>query len=182
MENQVDNIEIAFNPYRTMFRKEIVREDVLKLCEKPVRKISKFDIKKAEQQIEEIEINIEEVKNHLDHLIEFAINYFRQLKKKYGKEKDRKTEIKNFDNIVASTVAVANQKLYVNKKEGFVGMGLKKDEGVEFAGDCSDIDEIIVFGENGKFIVSKVNDKHFLGKTFSMWKFSREMMTVPFTI
>jgi len=163
-ENQVDNIEIAFNPYRTMFRKEIVREDVLKLCEKPVRKISKFDIKKAEQQIEEIEINIEEVKNHLDHLIEFAINYFRQLKKKYGKEKDRKTEIKNFDNIVASTVAVANQKLYVNKKEGFVGMSLKKDEGVEFAGDCSDIDEIIVFGENGKFIVSKVNDKHFFGK------------------
>jgi topoisomerase IV subunit A len=163
-EQQVDNIERAFNPYRSLFRKEILREDVLKLCEKPVRKISKFDIKKAEQQIEDIEINIDEVKNHLGHLIEFAINYFRQLKKKYGKDKERKTEIKNFDNIVATTVAVANQKLYVNKKEGFVGMGLKKDEGVEFVCDCSDIDEIIVFGENGKFIVSKVNDKHFFGK------------------
>lgn len=163
-ETQVANIEKAFNPYRKLFRKEITKEDVLKLCEKPVRKISKFDIKKAEEQIADIEINIEEVKNHLEHLIGYAINYFRQLRKKYGKDRDRKTEIKNFDVIVASTVAVANQKLYVDRKEGFVGTGLKKDENVEYVGDCSDIDEIIVFNEDGKFTVRKVSEKHFFGR------------------
>ncbi|MEG1555492.1 MAG: DNA gyrase/topoisomerase IV subunit A [Bacteroidales bacterium] len=161
---QINNIETAFNPYRHLFKQEIIREDVLKLCEKPVRKISKFDIKEAEAKIAEIETNIEEIKNHLEHLIEYAIHYFHQLKKKYGKEKERKTEIKNFDNIVATAVAVANQKLYVDKKEGFVGTALKKDEGVEYVCDCSDIDEIIVFRENGKFTVSKVSEKHFFGK------------------
>lgn len=163
-EKQVSNIEKAFDPYRKLFRREITREDVLKLCEKPVRKISKFDIKKAEEQIADIEINMEEVKNHLEHLIEYTINYYRQLKKKYGKDKERKTEIKNFDTIVAATVAVANQKLYVDRKEGFVGTGLKKDENTEYVGECSDIDEIIVFNESGKFTVSKVSEKHFFGK------------------
>ena len=163
-ENQVSNIEKAFDPYRKLFRKEIIREDILKLCEKPVRKISKFDIKKAEEQINDIETNIEEVKNHLAHLIEYSINYFRQLKKKYGKDRDRKTEIKNFDTINVTTVAIANQKLYVDRAEGFVGMSLKKDENVEYVCDCSDIDEVIVFNETGKFTVSKVTDKHFFGK------------------
>ena len=163
-ENQVNNIEKAFDPYRKLFRREIVREDILKLCEKPVRKISKFDIKKAEEQINDIETNIDEVKNHLEHLIEYSINYFRQLKKKYGKDRDRKTEIKNFDTINVTTVAIANQKLYVDRVEGFVGMSLKKDENVEHVCDCSDIDEVIVFNETGKFTVSKVTDKHFFGK------------------
>lgn len=163
-EQQVLNIETAFDPYRSLFRKEITREDILKLCEKPVRKISKFDIKKAEDQIADIEINMDEVKNHLEHLIGYAINYFKQLKKKYGKDYERKTEIRNFDTIVAATVAVTNQKLYVNKKEGFVGTGIRKEEGAEYVCDCSDIDEIIVFNQNGKFIVRKVSDKHFFGK------------------
>lgn len=164
-EIQLKNIEDAFDPYRNLFRKEITREDILKLCEKPVRKISKFDIKKAEEQIADIELNIDEVKNHLEHLIDYTINYYQQLKKKYGKDKERKTEIKSFDTIVAATVAVANQKLYVDKKEGFVGTGLKKnDENVEHVCDCSDIDEIIVINANGKFTVSKVPEKHFFGK------------------
>ncbi|MBQ7490350.1 MAG: DNA gyrase/topoisomerase IV subunit A [Bacteroidales bacterium] len=162
-EVQLENIERAFDPYRPLLKKEITREDVLKLCEKPVRKISKFDIKKAEDQIFSIEVDIDEVKNHLEHLTEFTINYFRNLKKKYGKDKERKTEIKSFDNIVAAAVAVANRKLYVNRKEGFVGLALKKEEGVEYICDCSDIDEIIVFRENGKFMVSKVSDKQFFG-------------------
>ncbi|MCQ2284008.1 MAG: DNA gyrase/topoisomerase IV subunit A [Bacteroidales bacterium] len=163
-EVQIDNIERAFDPYRPLFRQEITRDDVLNLCEKPVRKISKFDIKKAEQDIKDIELNMDEVQNHLDHLIDYAVNYFRQLKKKYGAGRERRTEIKNFDTIVAATVAVANQKLYLDKKEGFVGTALKKDEGVEYVCDCSDLDEIIVFREDGKFSISRVSDKHFFGK------------------
>ena len=163
-DDQISAIEKAFNPYRKLFVKEITREDVLHLCEKPVRKISKFDIKEAADKIADIEANIDEVKNHLDHLIDYAINYFKQLKKKYGKGRERKTEIRSFDNIVAATVAVANQKLYVDRVEGFVGTGLKRDENVEYVCDCSDIDEVIVFKENGTFTVSKVSDKQFFGK------------------
>ncbi len=163
-ETQVDNIERAFDPYRSLFRREITREDVLSLCEKPVRKISKFDIKKAEEEISNIELNMDEVQNHLEHLVDYAIGYFRQLKKKYDADHPRLTELKNFDTIVASTVAVANQKLYVDKAEGFIGTSLKKDENVEFACDCSDLDEIIVFHEDGKFIITKVADKKFVGK------------------
>ena len=163
-DDQISAIEKAFNPYRKLFVKEITREDVLHLCEKPVRKISKFDIKEATDKIADIEANIDEVKNHLDHLIDYAINYFKQLKKKYGKGRERKTEIRSFDNIVAATVAVANQKLYVDRVEGFVGTGLKRDENVEYVCDCSDIDEVIVFKENGTFTVSKVSDKQFFGK------------------
>lgn len=161
---QVDNIERAFDPYRDLFRREITREDVLALCEKPVRKISKFDIKKAEEDIADIEANIDEVQNHLNHIVDYTINYFRQLKKKYGAAYPRQTEIKNFDTIVASTVAVANQKLYVDKVEGFIGTSLKKDEGVEYVCDCSDLDELIIFHEDGKFIITKVADKKFVGK------------------
>ena len=163
-DDQISAIEKAFNPYRKLFVKEITREDVLHLCEKPVRKISKFDIKEATDKIAEIEASIDEVKNHLEHLIDYAINYFKQLKKKYGKGRERKTEIRNFDNIVAATVAVANQKLYVDRVEGFVGTALKRDENVEYVCDCSDIDEVIVFKENGTFTVSKVSDKQFFGK------------------
>ena len=161
---QIDNIERAFDPYRSLFHQEITRDDVLALCEKPVRKISKFDIKKAEQDIADIELNIEEVQNHLDHIVDYTINFFRQLKKKYGAAYPRLTELKSFDNIVAATVAVANQKLYVNKKEGFIGTSLKKDEEVEYCCDCSDLDELVVFHEDGKFIITKVAEKKFVGK------------------
>jgi topoisomerase-4 subunit A len=163
-EKQIDNIEKAFDPYRDIFRREIIRDDVLKLCEKPVRKISKFDIKQADEKIAQIETKMDEVIHYLKHLIKYAVNYFENLKKKYGEGKERKTEIKNFDNIVAAAVAVANQKLYVNKKEGFVGTALKREEEVEYACDCSDIDEIVVFRDNGTFMVSKVSDKQFFGK------------------
>jgi len=162
-EEQLKNIETAFAPYRSQFKKEITRDMVLKLCEKPVRKISKFDIKKAEEQIANIETNIDEVKNHLAHIIDYSIRYFLNLQKKYGKNYQRKTEIKSFDTIDATAVAVANLKLYVNKKEGFVGTNLKRDDELEYVCDCSDIDEIIVFGENGKFVVSKVSEKQFIG-------------------
>ena len=160
-EAQVDAIERAFDPYRTHFKREILRDDVLKLTEKPVRKISKFDIKKADEQIQDIEANMDEVNNHLAHLVDYSINYFKQIKKKYGAGKERRTEIRNFDNIAVSNVAVANQKLYVDREEGFLGTGLKKNE---YLCDCSDIDEIIVFRENGTFLVTKVSEKQFVGK------------------
>jgi len=163
-EKQMENIEKAFDPYRDMFRRGITRDDILKLCEKPVRKISKFDIKQADDKIAQIEEKMDETLHHLNHLIEYAIHYFENLKKKYGEGRERKTEIKSFDNIVAATVAVANQKLYVNKKEGFVGTALKKDDDVEYVCDCSDIDEIVVFREDGVFMVSKVSEKQFFGK------------------
>ncbi|MDR1346438.1 MAG: DNA gyrase/topoisomerase IV subunit A, partial [Bacteroidales bacterium] len=157
-------IERAFDPYRKLFKREIIREDVLKLCEKPVRKISKFDLKKAEEAIQNIELNMDEVRNHLEHLVEYTIRYFKELKKKYGKGRERKTEIKSFDKILGAKVAVANQKLFVNRKEGFVGTALRKEEGVEQLEDCSDLDEVAVFGADGHFMVSKVSNKRFFFK------------------
>ncbi len=164
-EDQVTAIERAFDPYRKLLKKEITREDVLKLCEKPVRKISKFDIKKADEDIANIEMNIDETKNHLEHLTEYAIAYFRHILEKYGKGRERKTEIRNFEDIQAVAVAVANEKLYVNRTTGFAGYGLKKDEGAEYAFDCSKMDDIIVFRKDGSMIVTKVQEKGFVGST-----------------
>ena len=164
-EDQVTAIERAFDPYRKHLKKEITRDDVLKLCEKPVRKISKFDIKKADDEIANIEMNIDETKNHLQHLTEYAIAYFRHILEKYGKGRERKTEIRSFEDIQAVAVAVANEKLYVNKATGFAGYALKKDEGAEYAFDCSKMDDIIVFRKDGTMMVTKVQEKGFVGST-----------------
>ncbi|MBQ6956778.1 MAG: DNA gyrase/topoisomerase IV subunit A [Bacteroidales bacterium] len=164
-EAQLTAIEKAFDPYRKLFKKEITRDDVLKLCEKPVRKISKFDIKKADEEIATIEMNIDETKNHLEHLTEYAVAYFRHLLDKYGEGRGRKTEIRNFEDIQAANVAVANEKLYVNRLTGFAGYGLKKDEGAEYALDCSRMDDIIVFRKDGSMMVTKVQEKGFIGNT-----------------
>ncbi|MBQ2538637.1 MAG: DNA gyrase/topoisomerase IV subunit A [Bacteroidales bacterium] len=162
-EDQVTGIERGFDPYRNLLRKEITREQVLKLCEKPVRKISKFDIKKAEEEIANIDMNIEESKNHLAHLTDYAIAYFQHILETYGKGRERKTEIRNFEEIQAANVAVANEKLYVNAATGFAGTNLKREEGVEYAFDCSMIDDIIVFRTDGTMIVTKVSEKAFVG-------------------
>ncbi len=164
-EDQVTGIERGFDPYRNLLRKEITREQVLKLCEKPVRKISKFDIKKAEEEIANIDMNIEETKNHLAHLTDYAIAYFQHILETYGKGRERKTEIRNFEEIQAANVAVANEKLYVNTATGFAGTNLKREEGVEYAFDCSMIDDIIVFRTDGTMIVTKVSEKAFVGST-----------------
>ncbi len=162
-DDQVTAIERAFDPYRKHFKKEITREDVLKLCEKPVRKISKFDIKKADEEIANIEMNIDETKNHLEHLTEYAIAWFRHILDKYGKGRERKTEIRNFEDIQAVTVAVANEKLYVNTATGFAGYNLKREEREEYVCDCSKMDDIIVFRRDGTMIVTKVQEKCFVG-------------------
>ncbi|BDX37910.1 DNA topoisomerase IV subunit A [Tenuifilaceae bacterium CYCD] len=160
-EMVIDAIDKGFNPFRKLLRREITRDDLLKLTEKPVRKISKFDIKKADEHILAIENEMEEVKNHLANIVTYTINYYQQIKKKYGKGRERKTELRSFDSIVATKVVIANEKLYVNYAEGFVGYGLKKDQ---FISDCSDIDDIIVFLKNGKYFVQKVQEKAFVGK------------------
>ena len=164
-DDQVTGIERGFDPYRSMLRKEVTREQVLKLCEKPVRKISKFDIKKAEQEIASIETDIEETKNHLEHLTDYAVNYFQHIRDTYGKGRERKTEIRNFDDIYAANVAVANQKLYANMATGFVGTGLKRDDDAEYAFDCSNMDDIIVFRTDGTMLVTRVQDKAFVGSS-----------------
>ncbi len=162
-DEQVDDMLKAFGPYKKHFKREITRDDVLKLTEKPVRKISKFDIKKAIDELENIEMTIDEVKNHLAHLTDYAIRYFQDILKKYGKGRERKTEIRNFDDIEATQVAIANEKLYVNYQTGFAGWGLKREEGVEVACECSRMDDIIVFRRDGSFMVTKVQEKGFVG-------------------
>lgn len=162
-DEQVDEMLKAFGPYKKRFKREITRDDVLKLTEKPVKKISKFDIKKAEEEIESIEMTIDEVKNHLAHLTDYAIRYFQDILKKYGKGRERKTEIRNFEEIEATQVAMANEKLYVNYQTGFVGWGLKREEGVEVACECSRMDDIIVFRRDGSMMVTKVQEKGFVG-------------------
>lgn len=154
-------IERGFDPFRPKFRREITRSDIEKLTEKPVRKISKFDIKKADELIKGIESDMLEVQNHLANLVAYTIMFFEQIRKKHAKGRERKTELRNFESIQATQVVVANQKLYVNRSEGFFGTGLKKDE---YVCDCSDIDDIIVFLNSGKYIIAKVADKSFFGK------------------
>lgn len=157
----IEAIEKAFVPFRKLLNRDVIREDVLKLTEKPVRRIYKLDIDELNAQIKNIEEDINQVKYHLDHLVDFSVAYYENLIKKYGKGKERKTEIRLFDTIKMQQVAIANTKLYVNREEGFVGTSLKKDE---FLFDCSDIDDIIVFTKRGIMKVVKVGDKNFIGK------------------
>ncbi len=162
-DDQLTQIERAFDPYRPLFKKPITRDDVLRLCDRPVRKISKFDIKKAIDELEGIEMTIDEVQNHLAHLTDYAVNYFRHILSKYGSDRQRRTEIRNFEDIEAVQVAMANEKLYVNYSTGFAGWGLKREEGVEVACECSRLDDIIVFRRDGTMIVTKLQEKGFVG-------------------
>ena len=154
-------IEDAFKPFRKLFKRDIAREDVLKLTEKPVRRIYKLDIDELNEQIKSIEADIKQVNFDLEHLTDFAVAYFENLLKKYGKGRERKTEIRQFDTIKVQQIAIANTKLYVNRDEGFIGTSLKKDE---LLFDCSDLDDIIAFTKRGIMKVVKVEDKTFIGK------------------
>jgi len=151
----------AFEPFRKQLKRDISREDVIKLTEKPVRRIYRLDIDELNAQIKGLEAEIKQVKYDLNNLVDFAVAYYENLLKKYGKGRERKTEIKLFEAIQAQQVAIANIKLYVNRAEGFIGTGLKKDE---FVADCSDLDDIIAFTKGGKMKVVKVAEKAFIGK------------------
>jgi topoisomerase IV subunit A len=157
----IDAIDKAFEPFKKKLRRPVEREDILKLTEKPVRRIYKLDIDDLNNQIKGIEADIAQVNFDLEHLTDFAVKYFEELIRKYGKGKERKTEIKLFDTIQAKHVAIANTKVYMNRAEGFVGSGLKKDE---IIAECSDLDDIIVFTKSGKMKIVRVADKTFVGK------------------
>ena len=150
-----------FEPFKKDLLREITDDDLAKLTQIPMIRITRFDSYKADENILKIEADIEEVKNHLANLIDYAIAYFERLKKTYSKGRERKTEIRVFDTIEATKVVVRNTKLYVNRAEGFVGTGLRKDE---YVGDCSDIDDVIVFTESGAMYVTKVSDKQYIEK------------------
>jgi topoisomerase-4 subunit A len=157
----VDVLNRLFEPFFPQFYRTILPEDYKKLIDKPMSSITRFDVKKTEEQIKNLNDEIKTVKHHLKHLTDYAIAWFEKLREKYGKGRERKTELRTFDKVEAAQVALANVKLYVNREDGFIGSGLKKDE---FVCDCSDIDEIIVFRADGRFVVTKVQDKVFVGK------------------
>jgi topoisomerase-4 subunit A len=157
----IQTIDKGLEPFKKMLLRVVTEEDIVKLTEIKIKRITKFDVKKADEYIKGVEAEIKEVQNHLDNIIDFAINYYKQIRKKHGDGRDRRTEIRNLDTIEATQVVVANEKLYVDREEGFVGTSLKKDE---FVSDCSDIDEVIVFLRDGRYIITKVTDKVFVGK------------------
>lgn len=157
----IQTVDKGLEPYKKDFYREITEEDILKLLEIRIKRISKFDSFKADELMKRLLDELAEVEDHLANLIRFAIDYFKNLLAKYGKGRERKTEIKNFNTISATVVAAANQKLYVNREDGFIGYGIKKDE---YVMECSDIDDIIVFRSNGTCVVTKVQEKVFVGR------------------
>jgi topoisomerase-4 subunit A len=160
-EKVIEAIDKAFAPFKKQLKRAITREDILKLTEKPVRRIYRLDIEELNAQIKALEADIKQVKYDLNNLVDFAVAYYENLLKKYGKGRERKTEIKQLEVIEAKQVAMANTKVYVNREEGFIGTGLKKDE---LLFECSDLDDIIVFAKRGIMKVVKVQEKVFIGK------------------
>src|SRR5215510_12897578 len=160
-EKVLDAIDKAFVPFKKQLKRAITREDIIKLTEKPVRRIYKLDIDELNDQIKGLEGDIKQVKHDLNNLVDYAVAYYENLLKKYGKGRERKTEIRQFEVIEAKQVAIANTRIYVNREEGFIGTGLRKDE---FLFDCSSLDDIIVFTKRGIMKVVKVGDKTYIGK------------------
>jgi topoisomerase-4 subunit A len=160
-EGVIKAIDEGLKPHTKHLLRDVTTEDITRLTEIRIKRISRFDIDKAQQRIEALEAQIEEVKHHLANLIDFAVDYFQRLKDEYGEGKERKTEIRVFDDVDATKVVIRNTKLYVNREEGFIGTGMRRDE---YVCDCSDIDDIIVFTQEGKMMVTKVESKTFVGK------------------
>ena len=160
-EGVIAAIDKGLKPHISHLKREVTKDDIVRLTEIRIKRISKFDLEKAQQLIDSLEERIAETKHHLEHLVEYAIAYFKELKKKYGEGRERKSEIKIFDDIEATKVVIRNTKLYVNREEGFIGTSLKRDE---YVTDCSDIDDIIVFTQKGEMMVTKVDSKVFVGK------------------
>ncbi len=169
-----------FEPHKKKLIRPITDEDLQKLTQIPMIRITRFDSAKADAHMKDLDGKIAEVKHHLANLTEYTITWFKNLKQKFGAGRERKTEIRTFDTIKAAAVAIANEKLYVNREEGFIGIGLKKDE---YIGDCSDLDEVIVFRKDGKCLVTKVAEKTFVGKDIihaAVFKKNDDRMTYHF--
>lgn len=159
-EEVINAIDSGLEPFKKKLFREVTRDDIVRLTEIKIKRISKYDSKKADEHIRNLETELEEVRNHLRNMVAFAVNYFKQIKKKFGKNRERKTEIRSFDTIEATKVVANNAKLFINYKEGFIGTGLRKDE---FVCDCSDIDDIIVIRKDGGFLVTRIAEKVFVG-------------------
>lgn len=175
-EAVIKTIDNGLAPYKKQFYREITEEDIVRLTEIKIKRISKFDSFKADELMNKYTDELKEVEHNLAKITDYAIAYYQKLQKKYGKNKERKTELTTFDNIKATAVVANNAKLYVNRKDGFVGYGLKKDE---FVSECSDIDDIIAIRKDGKFMVSRIADKVFMGKDIlyaGVWKKNDERM------
>ena len=175
-EAVIETIDKGLEPFKPEFYREITEEDIVKLTEIKIKRISKYDSFKADELKIKLEEELKEVEYNLANIIEYAISFFEKLLEKYGKDHDRKTEITSFEDITATAVVANNQKLYVNRKDGFVGYGLKKDE---YISECSDIDDIIVIRKDGKMMVSRISDKIFMGKDIlyaGVWKKNDERM------
>ncbi|MCP4215258.1 MAG: DNA gyrase/topoisomerase IV subunit A [bacterium] len=157
----IETIDKGLEPFKKLLRREVVHDDIVRLTEIKIKRISKFDAFKADEYLKSIEAELEKVAGHLAHITDYTIAYYRRIREKYGPGKERKTEIRSFDVIDAAQVVAANMKLYVNRQEGFVGTSLKKDE---FVAECSDIDDVIVFLKDGKYRIAKVASKAFVGK------------------
>ena len=169
-EAVLSTIDQGLDPFKSQFKREITEEDLVRLTEIKIKRISKFDSMKADEVIDKIEANLEEVKNNLNHLTEYAIRFFEQILKNHGEGRERKTKIAQFDTIKARRVAAANVKLYMNREDGFVGSSLRKDE---FICDCSDLDDIIIIRHDGKLIVTRIEEKTFVGRGIihaDIWK------------
>ena len=169
-EGVIKAIDKGLKPHVKNLKRAVTEEDIVRLTEIKIKRISKFDIDKAKQNIERLEGLIKETRANLKNLVQFTIDYFKDLKKKYGKGRERKTEIKVFDSIAKTKVVVANKRLYLNRKEGFIGWSIKKDE---YISECSDIDNIIIFRKDGKMLVTKIDTKKFIGKDVlhaAVWK------------
>ena len=160
-EQVLEFIDKGLKPYVKELKRAVTQEDIIRLTEIKIKRISKFDSFKADEHIKQLDNQITEVQHKLDHLVDHAVDYFKELKKKYGAGRERRTELRTFDTIVAAKVAVANKKLYLDREEGFMGWSLRNNE---FVDECSEIDDIIVFRVNGTMLVTKVADKKFIGK------------------
>ncbi|MEN8250138.1 MAG: DNA gyrase/topoisomerase IV subunit A, partial [Bacteroidota bacterium] len=175
-ESVIETIDKGLDPYKTQFYREITEDDIVRLTEIKIKRISKFDSFKADELMQKLSEELLEVEHNLANITDYAIAYFDKLKEKYGKDKERKTELTTFDSIKATAVVANNAKLYVNRKDGFVGYGLKKDE---FVSECSDIDDIIAIRRDGKCMVSRISEKVFMGKDImyaGVWKKNDERM------
>lgn len=175
-EDVISTTDKGLKPYKKQFYREITRDDILRLLEIRIKRISKYDSFKADEMLRDLEKELKETLHHLKHLTDYAIAYYQNLLDKYGKGRERKTEIKSFQSVTATEVIANNQKLYVNREDGFIGWGLKKDE---FIADCSDLDDVIVIRRDGKALVSRIKEKVFMGKDIlhvSVWKKGDERM------
>ena len=176
-ETVIETIDKGLDSYKPQFYREITQDDIVRLTEIKIKRISRFDSFKADELLKKLEEDLKETEYSLEHITEFAINYFTKLREKYGKGKERKTEITSFDSIDTTIVAANNQRLFVNRADGFVGYGLRKDE---FVTECSDIDDIIAIRKDGKMMVSRISEKVFMGKDIlyaGVWKKGDDRMT-----